>query len=320
VQLTYHLGPDDAAEALRADVLAGLTATPKELPPRWFYDERGSELFDRITRLPEYYPTRSERAILAARAGEIAAAAGADVLVELGSGTSEKTRLLLTAMRGAGTLRRFVPFDVDPSVLRAAGAALREEYPGLEVDGVVGDFTRHLGELPTDGRRMVAFLGSTIGNLAPAERAAFLADLAATLQPGDSFLLGTDLVKDEGRLVRAYDDAEGVTAEFNRNVLLVLDRELKADFDPEAFAHVARWDAEHEWIEMRLRSVRDQQVNVAALDLGVSFAAGEEMRTEISAKFRREGVERELAAAGLAMTRWWTDPAGDFGLSLAQPA
>jgi L-histidine N-alpha-methyltransferase len=213
-----------------------------------------------------------------------------------------------------------VPFDVDPSVLRLAGAALAEEYPGLEVDGVVGDFTRHLGELPTDGRRMVAFLGSTIGNLAPAARAAFLGRLAATLQPGDSFLLGTDLVKDPGRLVRAYDDAEGVTAEFNRNVLHVLNRELKADFDPEAFAHVARWDAEHEWIEMRLRSIRDQQVNVAALDLGVSFAAGEEMRTEISAKFRRDGVERELAAAGLAMTRWWTDPAGDFGLSLAQPA
>nr|WP_218860082.1 L-histidine N(alpha)-methyltransferase [Petropleomorpha daqingensis] len=318
--MTYHLGPDDAAEALRADALAGLTATPKELPPRWFYDERGSELFDRITRLPEYYPTRTERSILDARAGEIAAAAGADVLVELGSGTSEKTRLLLTALREAGTLRRFVPFDVDPSVLRLAGAALTEEYPGLEVDGVVGDFTRHLGELPTDGRRMVAFLGSTIGNLAPAERAAFLADLAATLQPGDSFLLGTDLVKDPGRLVRAYDDAEGVTAEFNRNVLLVLNRELKADFDPESFDHVALWDAEHEWIEMRLRSARDQQVNVAALDLGVPFAAGEEMRTEISAKFRKAGVERELAAAGLAMTHWWTDPAGDFGLSLAQPA
>jgi L-histidine N-alpha-methyltransferase len=320
VQLTVHLGPDDVAESLRADALAGLTATPKELPPRWFYDERGSELFDRITRLPEYYPTRTERSILEARAGEIAAASGADVLVELGSGTSEKTRLLLTALREAGTLRRFVPFDVDPSVLRLAGAALAEEYPGLEVEGVVGDFTRHLGELPTDGRRMVAFLGSTIGNLAPAERTAFLAELAGTLHPGDSFLLGTDLVKDPARLVRAYDDAEGVTADFNRNVLVVLDRELKADFDPEAFEHVALWDAEHEWIEMRLRSIRDQVVNVAELDLGVPFAAGEEMRTEISAKFRREGVERELAAAGLTMTHWWTDPAGDFGLSLAQPA
>ena len=319
MQLTYHLGPDDAAAALRADALAGLTATPKELPPRWFYDERGSELFDRITRLPEYYPTRTERAILEARAAEIAAASGADVLVELGSGTSEKTRLLLTALREAGTLRRFVPFDVDPSVLRLAGAALVEEYPGLDVEGVVGDFTRHLGELPRDGRRMVAFLGSTIGNLAPAARAEFLAELAATLHPGDSFLLGTDLVKDPARLVRAYDDAEGVTAAFNRNVLLVLDRELKADFDPEAFEHVARWDAEREWMEMRLRSTVDQVVSVAALDLEVRFAAGEEMRTEISAKFRREGVERELAAAGLRLARWWTDPAGDFGLSLAVP-
>jgi L-histidine N-alpha-methyltransferase len=319
VRLTYHLDTDDVAEALRADALAGLTARPKELPPRWFYDERGSELFDRITRLPEYYPTRTERSILQARAGEIAAAAGADVLVELGSGTSEKTRLLLTALREAGPLRRFVPVDVDPSVLRLAGAALAEEYPGLEVEGVVGDFTRHLGELPTDGRRMVAFLGSTIGNLAPAERAAFLAELAGTLQPGDSFLLGTDLVKDPARLVRAYDDAEGVTAEFDRNVLLVLNRELKADFDAEAFEHVAVWDAGNEWIEMRLRSVRDQEVNVAELDLGVPFAAGEEMRTEISAKFRRDGVERELATAGLRLTHWWTDPAGDVGLSLAVP-
>ena len=319
MQLIYHLGPDDAAAALRADARAGLTATPKSLPPRWFYDERGSELFDRITRLPAYYPTRAEQAILAARAGEIAAASAADELVELGSGTSEKTRLLLTALREAGTLRRFVPFDVDQSVLRQAGAALAVEYPGLEIEGVVGDFTRHLGELPQGRRRLVAFLGSTIGNLEPRERAAFLAELAGTLQPGDSFLLGTDLVKDPGRLVRAYDDAEGVTAAFNKNVLAVLDRELKADFDPNAFDHVALWDAGNEWIEMRLRSRTEQLVSVTALDLEVPFAAGEELRTEISAKFRREGVERELAAAGLAMTHWWTDPAGDFGLSLSVP-
>jgi L-histidine N-alpha-methyltransferase len=240
--------------------------------------------------------------------------------VELGSGTSEKTRLLLTALQETGTLRRFVPFDVDPSVLRLAGAALTAEYPGLEVEGVVGDFTRHLGELPRAGRRMVAFLGSTIGNLEPGPRAAFLAELAATLQPGDSFLLGTDLVKDPDRLVRAYDDAAGVTAAFNRNVLAVLDRELKADFDPGAFDHVALWDADHEWIEMRLRSRVEQVVSVAELDLEVPFAAGEELHTEVSAKFRREGVERELAAAGLTMTHWWTDPAGDFGLSLAVPA
>ena len=317
--LTDHLGGGDPVAELRADVLAGLTATPKTLPPRWFYDERGSELFDRITRLPEYYPTRAERAILEARAGEIAAASRADVLVELGSGTSEKTRLLLTALRDAGTLRRFVPFDVDPSVLRGAGAALDAEFPGLAVDAVVGDFTRHLGELPGGRRRLVAFLGSTIGNLEPAPRAAFLADVAATLQPGDAFLLGTDLVKDPGRLVRAYDDAAGVTAAFNRNVLAVLDRELKADLDPGAFDHVALWDAEQEWIEMRLRSRADQVATIAALELEVAFAAGEDLRTEVSAKFRRERVERELADAGLRLTTWWTDPAGDFALSLSVP-
>jgi L-histidine Nalpha-methyltransferase len=321
VELTYHLRPEDAAAALRADARAGLTATPKTLPPRWFYDERGSELFDRITRLPEYYPTRAERAILDARAAEIAAAAGADLLVELGSGTSEKTRLLLTALRAAGTLRWFVPFDVDPSVLRAAGAALTDEYPGLEVAAVVGDFTRHLSELPTTGRRrLIAFLGSTIGNLEPGPRGDFLTAVASALRPGDSFLLGTDLVKDPGRLVRAYDDAAGVTAAFNRNVLAVLDRELKADFDLDAFDHVALWDAENEWIEMRLRSRIEQVVSVGALELEVPFAAGEDLRTEISAKFRRERVEAELAAAGLRMTHWWTDPDGDFGLSLSSLA
>jgi L-histidine Nalpha-methyltransferase len=318
VELTYHLRPDDAAAALRADALDGLTATPKTLPPRWFYDERGSELFDLITRLPEYYPTRAERAILDVRAEEIAAAAGAEMLVELGSGTSDKTRLLLTALRTAGTLRTFVPFDVDPSVLTAAGAALTDEYPGLDVTAVVGDFTRHLGELPMTGRRrLIAFLGSTIGNLEPGPRADFLTEVGAALRPGDSFLLGTDLVKAPDRLVRAYDDPAGVTAAFNRNVLAVLDRELKADFDLEAFDHVALWDAAHEWIEMRLRSRVDQTVTVGALDLEVAFAAGEDLRTEVSAKFRRAGVAAELAAAGLAMTHWWTDPAGDFGLSLS---
>ncbi|HEY4625591.1 MAG TPA: L-histidine N(alpha)-methyltransferase [Blastococcus sp.] len=319
VSLVSHLGTDDAAAALRADALAGLTAAPKTLPPRWFYDQRGSELFDEITRLPEYYPTRTERAILAARAPEIAAATGAEMLVELGSGTSDKTRLLLTALRQAGALRRFVPFDVDPSVLQQAAAALTAEYPGLAVEAVVGDFTRHLGELPHGGRRLVAFLGSTIGNLEPGPRAAFLAELAATLRPGDSFLLGTDLVKDPVRLVQAYDDAAGVTAAFNKNVLTVLDRELEADFDLDAFDHVALWDAEQEWIEMRLRSRLEQVVSIAALDLEVRFATGEELRTEVSAKFRRQGVERELAAAGLTMTHWWTDPGGDFALSLSIP-
>jgi len=319
VIVDVHLAPSSAAEALRADVLRGLTATPKTLPPKWFYDERGSELFDEITRLPEYYPTRAERSILVEHAGDVAAACGADTLVELGSGTSEKTRLLLTALRGAGGLARFVPFDVDPSVLRAAGAAVAREYPGVAVHAVVGDFERHLPLLPGGGRRLVAFLGSTIGNFEPAPRAEFLRSLASTLTAGDSFLLGTDLVKDPARLVAAYDDSGGVTAAFDRNVLAVVNRELKADFDLDAFDHVARWDAGAEWVEMRLRSRRAQTVSIAALDLTVDFAEGEQMRTEVSAKFRRDRVEGELAAAGLRMTEWWTDADGDFGLSLSVP-
>ncbi len=319
VIVDVHLAPSSAAEALRADVLRGLTATPKTLPPKWFYDERGSELFDEITRLPEYYPTRAERSILVEHAGDVAAACGADTLVELGSGTSEKTRLLLTALREAGGLARFVPFDVDPSVLRAAGAAVAREYPGVAVHAVVGDFERHLPLLPGGGRRLVAFLGSTIGNFEPAPRAEFLRSLASTLAPGDSFLLGTDLVKDPARLVAAYDDSAGVTAAFDRNVLAVVNRELKADFDLDAFDHVARWDAGAEWVEMRLRSRRAQTVSIAALDLTVDFAEGEQMRTEVSAKFRRDRVEDELAAAGLRMTEWWTDADADFGLSLSVP-
>ena len=319
VSVDVHLAPSSAAEALRADVLRGLTATPKTLPPKWFYDERGSELFDEITRLPEYYPTRAERSILVEHAGDVAAACGADTLVELGSGTSEKTRLLLTALREAGGLARFVPFDVDPSVLRAAGTAVAREYPGVAVHAVVGDFERHLPLLPSGGRRLVAFLGSTIGNFEPAPRAEFLRSLASTLTAGDSFLLGTDLVKDPARLVAAYDDSGGVTAAFDRNVLAVVNRELKADFDLDAFDHVARWDAGAEWVEMRLRSRRAQTVSIAALDLTVDFAEGEQMRTEVSAKFRRDRVEGELAAAGLRMTEWWTDADGDFGLSLSVP-
>jgi L-histidine N-alpha-methyltransferase len=319
VSLTYHLDPDEAGAALRADALAGLTATPKWLPPRWFYDARGSGLFDRITRLPEYYPTRAERSVLQARAGEIAAATGADVLVELGSGTSEKTRLLLQALRDAGTLRRFVPFDVDPAVLKDASAAVELEFSGLVVEPIVGDFEKHLQALPAGRRRLLAFLGSTVGNLGPAQRGDFLRSVRATLEYGDAFLLGTDLVKDPQRLTAAYDDAAGVTAEFNKNVLAVVNRDLGADFQPGEFDHVAVWDATNEWIEMRLRSRQEQLVRVAALDLVVRFERGEELRTEISAKFRRAGVEQELAAAGLRLVSWWTDPGGDFALSLSVP-
>lgn len=312
-----HLEADDLRRALRDDVRRGLTAAPKCLPPKWFYDERGCELFEEITRLPEYYPTQREREILEARADEVAALTSADTLVELGSGTSAKTRLLLDALRDHGTLRRFVPFDVSEPTLRAAGASIVSEYPGVAVHAVVGDFEHHLGLLPRDGRRLVAFLGGTIGNLAPAERAKFLSEMAGLLAPGDALLLGTDLAKDEERLVRAYDDAAGVTAAFNRNVLHVMNRELDADFAPEQFAHVARWNRDEEWIEMRLRADGPQRVRVGALDLDVDFEDGEELRTEISAKFRRPRLEAELSAAGLALQQWWTDAAGDFALSLA---
>ena len=317
LSLSNHLAADSAARALRRDVYDGLTQTPKSLPPKWFYDSAGSDLFDQITRLPEYYPTRAEAEILRDRATEIAAASGADTLVELGSGTSEKTRLLLSALRDRASLRRFIPFDVDAGMLQAASSAIFDEYPGIEIDAVCGDFEEHLGEIPKVGRRLIVFLGSTIGNLTTEPRAAFLAALSDTMQPGDTLLLGTDLVKDTARLVRAYDDAAGVTARFNKNVLAVVNRELSANFDLDAFDHVARWNADEERIEMWLRASSPQHVRVDALDLTVDFAEGEEMLTEVSCKFRPDGVDAELAAAGLRRTHWWTDEAGDFGLSLS---
>lgn len=303
VAMTTHLPPESHLDQLRDDVRAGLTAADKSLPPKYFYDERGSELFDQITKLVEYYPTRTERLILDAHASEIAALTGANTLIELGSGTSDKTRLLLDALLAGRTLRRFVPFDVDGTVLRQATAALAVEYPGLDVLAVVGDFEHHLRLLPQGGRRLVAFLGSTIGNFEPGDRAQFLRRVHSTLKPGDWFLLGTDLIKDGSRLVAAYDDPGGVTAAFNRNVLAVINRELGADFDLTAFDHVAVWDADREWVEMRLRSNRPQLVHLAGLDLDVALAEGEQIRTEISAKFRRGGVEEELERAGLRMER-----------------
>ncbi|HSY14614.1 MAG TPA: L-histidine N(alpha)-methyltransferase [Jatrophihabitantaceae bacterium] len=313
--------PDDFFEAgLRADALCGLTADPKWLPPKWFYDDRGSELFEQITVLPEYYPTRAEREILADRAAEIAVVSKAETLVELGAGSADKTQLLLDALRDSGSLHTFVPVDVSTGALRGAVASTAAGYPGLKIVAVAADFETHLGDvaqLTGAGRRLVAFLGGTIGNLLPEQRATFLQTLRSTLHPGDTVLLGTDLVKSPDVLVPAYDDAAGVTAEFNKNVLHVLNRELKADFDVDAFTHLAVWDAEHEWIEMRLRSSVDQLVRIELLGLEVTFARGEEMRTEISAKFRREGVAAEMAAAGFELGEWWTDSAGRFGLSLS---
>jgi L-histidine Nalpha-methyltransferase len=317
IVVDVHLQADDLARALLDDVRSGLGQRPRTLPPKWFYDDRGSELFDQITRLAEYYPTRCEREILVREATKIAARSGADTVVELGSGTSEKTRILLQAFDETGQLRRFVPFDVSEQTLVDASHAIAAEHPGLEVHAVVGDFEHHLPLLPTGGRRLVAFLGGTIGNMDPSQRKAFLTDLRSGLASGDSLLLGTDLVKDPGRLVPAYDDAAGVTAEFNRNVLHVINRRLGADFEPSRFAHVAVWNVPEEWIEMRLRSLVDQTVWIPALDVSIDLAAGEEIRTEISAKFRLAKVARELDAAGFELDSWWTDAAGDFALSLA---
>jgi len=306
--------------ALRADVLAGLSAVPKSLPPKWFYDERGSELFDKITLLDEYYPTRAERQILAAVAAEIAAATGAATLVELGSGSADKTGLLLDALRDAGTLAEYVPVDVSESALVTAADRMLGRYRGLRVHAVLTDFTEHLGIPDTAGSRLVAFLGGTIGNMLPGERAEFLAGVRSELRDGDALLLGTDLVKSPDVLVAAYDDAAGVTAEFNKNILRVINAELGANFDLDEFEHVAVWDERAEWIEMRLRSAVGQTVLIPAVGLSVPFGEGEEMRTEISAKFRRSGVTAELAAAGLTLRSWWTDPQARFGLSLSVPS
>ncbi len=315
--IDIHLTGDDLRAALIEDVRAGLSAEEKSLPPVWFYDDRGSELFDQITRLPEYYPTRAERGLLEAHAAEIAARTGADTLVELGAGTCDKSRVLLDALRATGTLERYVPLDVSDGTLWSAANALTAEYPGLSVHAVVGDFHRQLDRLPSEGRRLVAFLGSTIGNLGPEQRRRFLFDLDCVMEHNDKLLLGVDLVKDPAVLVAAYDDSAGVTAAFNRNVLHVLNRELKADFDPDRFEHVARWDEEASWMEMRLRSIDEQTVLIAELGMEVHFAAGEDLRTEISTKFTPSGIQGELWDSGFVVDAMWE--ADGFLLTLAAP-
>jgi L-histidine N-alpha-methyltransferase len=318
IAIDVHLDADAAATMAR-DVRAGLCAYPKELAPKYFYDERGSRLFERITELPEYYPTRAEREILERHSAEILSAAGnPGTLVELGSGSAAKTRHLLSAMRDAGSLETYVPVDISEEITQRTAADLVEEYPGLAVHGLVCDFEQHLERIPDGaGRRLIAFLGGTVGNLYPRQRHAFLERIAALLAPGDRLLLGTDLIKDAARLEAAYDDAAGITAEFNKNVLEVLNRELGADFDLDAFEHIARYDPEAERMDIRLRSLLAQDVRLDRLDLGISFAAGEEMRTEISTKFNRERVESAYAGAGLELCGWFTDGAGDYALSLA---
>ncbi len=322
-QIVSLLGEGDE-RTLAADVREGFSKPLKEIPPKHFYDTAGAELFDRICDLPEYYPTRAERAILEGQSDELAAATGLGELVELGSGTAEKTMVLLRAASQAGTLRRFVPVDVTEQMVRGCAARCAAELPGLEVIGVVGDFGRHLDAIPPAQEglpRAVALLGGTIGNFTPGERRELLSQMASLLRPETDFLLlGTDLVKDRDRLIAAYDDSQGVTAEFNRNVLRVINRELGADFEPQAFEHVALWNEDEEWIEMRLRATRPMTVRIESLDMDVDFAEGEEIRTEISAKFTPERLEDDLGAAGLEATRVFHDPDRLFALSLARLA
>jgi L-histidine N-alpha-methyltransferase len=317
--IDIHLSGSDLRGAMEQDVRNGLTAAPKQLPPVYFYDDRGSRLFDEITRLPEYYPTRSERSILDAHAKDIARRSDADTLVELGAGTCDKSRVLLDAMLSTGRLERFVPLDVSDTTLWEAATALSEEYPGLAVSAVVGDFHRHLDLLPTGGRRLFAFLGGTIGNLDPGQRRTFLIELGGVMAADDCLLLGTDLVKDRARLVRAYDDRAGVTAEFNRNVLHVLNRELGANFDPERFGHVARWNEQDQRIEMWLRSAEDQHIRVADLDLELHFGSGEEMLTEISTKFSPDALAAELGECGFEVESMWPSDRDEFLMTLARP-
>jgi L-histidine N-alpha-methyltransferase len=320
VEVHSYLGPGDE-RTLADDVLDGLTRPLKELPPKHLYDARGSELFDAICELPEYYQTRTERLILQTSAEDIVARTGAVELIELGSGSATKTRVLLDAMADAGSLRRYVPVDVSATTVHAVAELFVDEYEGLSVHGVVGDFERHLAHLPEPiGPRLVAFLGGTIGNFPPGSRRRFLRGLGRILGPGGHLLLGIDLVKDPHVIEAAYDDSAGVTAQFNLNVLHVLNRELGANFDVSAFEHVAFFDRQREWIEMRLRATEPQRVRVEALDLEIEFTAREELRTEISAKFTPDGLRADLAAAGLELVELYTDPDELFAVSLARMA
>ncbi len=317
VELVCLHAPDELRDQLAVDARRGLSARPKELPPKYFYDARGSELFERITTLPEYYLTRAETSILERFAAEIVGHVRPDEIVEIGAGFSRKTQLLLDALQAHGG-GRFTPIDVSEGALRAAGERLVARYPWLDFAGVVGDFERHLARVPRSGRRLVAFLGSTIGNLEVDQRVRFLRNVRAMLAEGDRFLLGVDLVKSPERLHAAYNDSRGVTAEFNKNVLHVLDRELGGDLPVDRFEHRAFYDPRRERIEMRLVARGEIRARLEAIDLDVSFTDGEELHTEISCKFRREAVEREFRAAGLTPERWMTDAPGDFALALAR--
>jgi L-histidine N-alpha-methyltransferase len=303
-------------EELITEVRAGLARRPKELHPRWFYDERGSQLFEEITQLPEYYLTRTEVEILEQYAPEIVAATLPGTIAELGAGSSTKTRILMDAAWRAGILSRFVPFDVSAEIVERAARELIDAFPGLTVHAVIGSFDTHMDRIPRFGRQLIAFLGSTIGNFDDQEQARFLSTVRRLLHPGDAFLLGVDLVKDPGELTAAYNDAAGLTAEFNRNMLAVLNHELEADFELRAFEHAAVYNAAQTRIEMYLRSTHDQWVRIPGAGLRIHFDDGERLRTEISVKFTRPMVEAALARAGMRVTGWYTDSRARFALVL----
>ena len=313
-----HLDDDWRERALLEDVTAGLGSVPRRLTPRWLYDDRGSELYTEITGLPEYYLTEAERAVLQRAAREIVELSGADTLIELGSGTSDKSTTLLDAFAAADRLERFVPLDVSEQTLRDAAAELAERYPGLQVHGVIGDFVEHLALVPHEGVPLLAFLGSTLGNFYPDERAAFFRSVAGWLPDDGHLLLGVDLVKPVDRIVAAYNDAAGVTAEFTLNVLEVVNRELGADFDRTGFEHVGMWDPKHTRVDLRLRSLRDQHVTIERTGMELDIAEGEEIRAEISTKFTFRQLDAEFAAAGLEAVRAWTSDGGDVALIMVR--
>jgi L-histidine N-alpha-methyltransferase len=305
----------DGRQALFEATFRSLHADVKGLPSVWLYDEQGSRLYDEITRLPEYYLPRREGEILRARVAAIARRTRARTLAELGAGSAKNIRLLLDGLESGGTLERFVPLDVSEQTLRASAQSIAAAYPRVLVHAIVGDFERDLGVLPGRGRRLIAFLGSTIGNLYPEERGRFLANLATALARDDALLLGIDLVKDVARLEAAYNDRAGVTEAFVRNALTAVNRELDATFDQQRFEYEARWDPQHEWMDIGLRTRQAHTVSIHGLELDVAFEAGEPLRVEISSKFRREQIELEAGQAGLRVESWWTDPEGDFAVA-----
>ncbi len=316
LSIDVHFDPGEAW-SLPEDALRGLSARQKYLPSKYFYDERGSALFTAICDLPEYYPTRTEHALLDRIAPEILARCRPSDLIELGSGDARKTRSLLDVVGRNGRGTRYVPFDVSESMLRETAASLLAEYPWLRIHGVVGDYECHLAEIPQAERKLVAFLGSTIGNFDTDRTRKFLRDLSTRLAPGDHFLLGTDLVKPRAVLEAAYNDAAGVTAEFNLNVLNVLNRELDADFDLNAFEHAAFWRARASQIEMHLRAKSALSVRVRKLGRSFEFRRGETILTEISRKYTRKSVSQILQGAGLRLAGWFPSPDDNFALSLS---